>query len=238
LQEALALYQRVRSPAGEAVCRQFLGMTLTALGALDRGRRQLEAGLAVAQTSTMRSHVSIRLNAALARNRLDAGDIAAARHCSEQGLALAELHQRCICNASLACVAAASFAFTGDVRRAEELAAWANELAGQLTSPLFRCMAGQAGAMVAALQDHWSLAFEQLDVARAQAERHGFPYELARVHLARSFVHLQRAAVGDRLAATQLAGAAGRQLLRLGARAAVAQTRSSLRFLLDQSRRA
>jgi len=57
LQEALALYQRVRSPAGEAVCRQFLGMTLTALGALDRGRRQLEAGLAVAQTSTMRSHV-------------------------------------------------------------------------------------------------------------------------------------------------------------------------------------
>ena len=232
------LYQRVRSPAGEAVCRQILGMTLTALGALDRGRRQLEEGLAVAQTSSMRSHVSVRLYAALARNRLDAGDITAARHYSEQGLALAELHQHCICNAGLACVAAASFGLTGDLQRAEELASWANELAGQLTSPLFRCMAGQAGAMVAALQNNWSHAFEELNVARAQAEQYGFPYELARVHLARSFVHLRRAAAGDRMAATQLAGAAGRQLLRLGARAAVAQTRSSLRFLLDQSRRA
>ncbi|GEM_PF-1116709 len=235
LHEAISLFHRVDAPAGEAVSLQFLGMTESALGNLDEGRRRLEQGVVVAQRGAMRSHTLIRLYAALGRNRLDANDPAAARSYVDQGLALVEAHERCICNASIHCIATACLALTGDLARAEEMGKHALARASDLGSPFFLCMGYQANAMVYALLGRWDAAFQALDLARTQAEAIDLRYELARILLLRAFVHLRRRAVRDLPAATARMAEASQVLLSLGARASIAQARSSLGFLLEQS---
>jgi tetratricopeptide (TPR) repeat protein len=237
LTEAVALYHQVDAPAGEAVALQFLGMTHTALGDLDAGRRHLEHGIAVAQRGLMPSHTLIRLYAALGRNRLDANDAAGARAAAEAGLALIDRHAGCICNASIHTVAAVALALTGDLDRAAALGREALARADALGSPFFRCLAFQADAMIHALTGAWEPAFAALDQARLHAEAGGFPYELGRVLLLRAFVHTRRGGLRDLPAATALLAEAAPLFLRLGARAGAAQARSSLRFLRDQAAR-
>jgi tetratricopeptide (TPR) repeat protein len=213
LVDALALYQQVGAPAGQAVALQFLGMTATALGRLEEGRQHLERGVVVARRGTLWSHTLIRLYAALGRNRVDANDPVAARTYAEQGLEFVDVHGRCICNASIHCVASVAFCLTGDLYRAAELAEFALRGATTLDSPLFLCMAHQATALVRALSGEWNAAFEALDQARRHAEAVGLSYELG------------------------LLAEALPIFLRLGTRASAAQARSSLCFLHDQTRR-
>lgn len=237
LAAAVALYHRVGAAAGEAVSLQFLGMTETALGRLAAGRQRMEEGIAVAEVGTMRSHTLIRLYAALARNRIDANDPATARVYAEQGLALVEQHGRCICNASIYCVAAVALALTGDLDRAAALGEEALARATHLNSPFFLCMSHQARAMIFGQTGAWERAFHALDQARQHAHAATLDYEFGRVLLLRAFIHLQRRKAGDVRAATALMTEALPVFRRLGAQASAAQARSMLGFLRSQSRR-
>jgi ATP/maltotriose-dependent transcriptional regulator MalT len=237
LTEATALYRRVGAAAGAAVSLQFLGMTETALGRLEVGRQRMEEGVEAAEAGTMRSHTLIRLHAALARNRIDANDPAAARAYAERGLALVEQHGRCICNASIHCVAAVALALTGDLERAAALGEEALARATDLGSPYFLCMSHQARAMIAGQTGAWERAFDALNQARRQAEAASFAYEFGRILLLRAFIHMQRRGPGDLRAATTLMTEALPVFLRLGAQASAAQARSMLGFIRGQARR-
>ncbi|HEX5502995.1 MAG TPA: hypothetical protein VFW96_10255 [Thermomicrobiales bacterium] len=237
LTAAAALYRRVGAAAGEAVSLQFLGLTETALGRPEAGRQRMEAGVAAAEAGTMRSHTLIRLYAALARNRIDANDLAAARAYAERGLALVEQHGRCICNASIYCVAAAALALTGDLDRAAALGEEALARATDLGSPYFLCVSHQARAMIFGQRGEWAGAFAALDEARRQAAAATLAYEFGRVLLLRAYLHLRRREAGDVRAATALMAEALPIFRGLGAQASAAQARSMLGFLRGQARR-
>jgi hypothetical protein len=66
---------------GEALACQRLGVLQTAQGRLEAGRETLEEGAVVAERAVMRAHCLTRIYAAMARNRLEAGDLAAALTC-------------------------------------------------------------------------------------------------------------------------------------------------------------
>lgn len=233
--EAIGRYRQVDSSFGEAIGRQIRGAALTALGRLDDGRDELERGLALARHGALRSHVQIRLYAALCRNRIDANDADGARRYADAGLALTEEPSTCICYASFLPGAAVAYGISGDLARAEALGERAVAGAVEFDSPAFTCMALQATGIVHALAGEWDAARTDLDRAQALAQGHGFPYELARVLLAQSFVHIQRRDRGDLRAATRLMAEASTKLMRLGVRTSAAQMKASMGFLRAHS---
>jgi tetratricopeptide (TPR) repeat protein len=236
LTTAISLYDQVGSPSGEAMCRLVRGVTMTALGQLDEGHDDLQLGLAAAEHGTMSGHAMIRLYAGLGRNRIDANDAAGARYYADAGLALTQEPSTCICYASFHPVAAVAYGLTGEQERAAELGDIALANARDFGSPAFLCMAQQANGMVHALTGSWDQAFAALDEAQDLAERHNLPYERCRTLLLRSFVHMRRHKPRDLAAATRLTAEASPGLARLGARASVAQSRSSVGFLRDHLR--
>ncbi|MGH2557697.1 MAG: ATP-binding protein [Thermomicrobiales bacterium] len=234
LDEAIQLYRQVGSASGEAIALMMRGVTLTALGRLDEARQGMETGLEAAAHGTLRSHALIRLYAGLGRNRLDANDAIGAREYAERAMDLAEEPSDCICYAAFLPVATAAFALTGDLERASALGDRALAQARAINTPPLLCMAQQATAMAHAMTGRWDTAFAALDDARRLAEEHGFPYELGRTLLMRSFVHMQRRSGRDLAAASALTAEAWPILLRLGVRASAAQARSSLGFMRGQ----
>ncbi len=233
--QAIGFYHQVDSSFGEAIARMVRGVSQTAIGQLDKGRKDMERGMDLAQHGALSSHATIRLYAGLCRNRLDANDAEAARSYAEQGLALATEPSTCICYAAFLPGATAAFAVSGDLDHAAELGGRGLEEAHAFNSPATLCMAQQANAMVYAMTGSWAPAFDALDDARHLAEDHEFPYELARVLLLRSFVHMQRRTPRDLATATGLMAEASPLLVRLGVRASAAQLRSSMGFLRDHA---
>jgi hypothetical protein len=173
----------------------------------------------------------IRLYAGLGRNRLDANDAAGAREYADRSLDLAEEPSACICYAAVHPMATVAYALTGDLRSAAELGQRAVAQASVIGSAPLLSMAQQANALVYGLTGRWDEAFSALDEARHLAEAGGFPYELARTLLMRSFIHMQRRRPRDLAAASALTAEASPILLRLGVRASAAQARSSLSFM-------
>lgn len=235
LGNAIQYYETLDTPLGEALSRMVRGVSKTALGQLDAGRRDLERGIEIANRGPMRSHALTRLYAGMCRNRLDANDASGARFYAEAGLELTGEPSTCICYGSFLPGAAAAFAVTGDLDRADALARRALDVTQRFGSPAFLCMAYQSRAMVDALAGSWVPALDALEAAHRLAEDHDFPYELARVLLLRSFVHMQRRDRGDLSAATRLMAEASPPLVRLGVRASAAQLRSSMGFLLQNA---
>jgi DNA-binding SARP family transcriptional activator len=236
LTTAISLYDQVGSASGEAMCRLVRGVATTALGQLDEGLNDLELGLQAAKQGTMSGHAMIRLYAGLGRNRIDANDAEAARAYADAGLSLAHEPSTCICYASFHPVAAAAYALTGDLERASELGSIALAHARNFESPAFLCMAQQANAIVHAIAGTWEPAFTALDEAQELAEHHGLPYERCRTLLLRAFVHMRRGKPRDLATAARLTAEASPVLVRLGARAGFAQSRSSMGFLRDHLR--
>src|SRR5665811_1546998 len=103
-----------------------------------------------------------RLYAGMCRNRLDANDASGARFYAEAGLELTGEPSTCICYGSFLPGAAAAFAVTGDLDRADALARRALDVTQRFGSPAFLCMAYQSRAMVDALAGSWVPALDAL----------------------------------------------------------------------------
>lgn len=102
LRSAVATYRELGGASGECLSLQRLGVLLTAKGRIDEALELLDAGVRVAERSTMRSHALTRLYASIARNRLAAGDAEAADRALEQGHDEARRHGNCVtCSALL-----------------------------------------------------------------------------------------------------------------------------------------
>ena len=95
LRESSKIARQIGSGAIEALANQCLGLMLTAQGRLEAGLEILEDGLVAAKHATIRAHLMGRLYAAISRNRLAAGDLAAADLALAEGLARTENHGHC-----------------------------------------------------------------------------------------------------------------------------------------------
>jgi DNA-binding SARP family transcriptional activator/tetratricopeptide (TPR) repeat protein len=108
LRSAAELFRQSGATSGEAASLVRLGLLLTTLGRLEESRAVLHDALFVAERATMRSHVLLRLYAALASNHLAAGSPEAARDAIRDGLATQERWGRCVgCSRYLDAAAAA-----------------------------------------------------------------------------------------------------------------------------------
>jgi hypothetical protein len=105
LRKAAELFRQAGIASGEASSLVRLGSVLTAQRRFDEARAVLQDGLFVAERATMRSHVLVRLHAAIARNFLSSGEIESARAAVHEGFAAEERAGRCMgCHSFLVAV--------------------------------------------------------------------------------------------------------------------------------------
>lgn len=162
LRESIRLHRDIGAASGEALACQRLGDLLTARGQLDEARLVLDDGLIAAERALLRAHCLTRLYAALARNRLAAGDLAAADDALAQGLAMSRRHGSCTtCDALLLPAAVSVRTAQRDWPAAEEYCRQLEAAAQAYGSRTWLAMAQQARAELAAGQ-------QRLDEARAR----------------------------------------------------------------------
>jgi tetratricopeptide (TPR) repeat protein len=153
LRESIRLHREIGAASGEALACQRLGVLLTAQGHLDEARMILEEGLLVAEHALLRAHCLTRLYAALARNRLVAGDMASAAEALGHGLAMSERHGHCTtCDALLLPAAIGVRAAQKDWSAAEAFCQKLDEAAAEYGSRTWLAMARQARGELAAAQ--------------------------------------------------------------------------------------
>lgn len=178
LREAIALFRQIGAASGEALSRQKLGLLKTAQGQLEEGLEILEDGVVAAKQAIMRSHLLGRLHSSIARNRLQAGDLAAA----EQALALglSEDHGRCTICESLTLPAGVSLRITqGDLAAAETYCRQLDEAAAQYGSRTWLATARQARGELAAAQGDLETALAYYEEACTGFETARNEYEAA-----------------------------------------------------------
>jgi predicted negative regulator of RcsB-dependent stress response len=155
LRESIRLHREVGAASGEALACQRLGVLLTARGRLDEGKAIMEEGLIAAERALLRAHCLTRLYAALARNRLSAGDLAAADEALGQGLAMSQRHGHCTtCDALLLPAAISVRAAQHDWPAAEMFCRQLDEAAAEYGSRTWLAMARQSRGELAAAHDH------------------------------------------------------------------------------------
>ena len=105
----------------------------------------MQEGVVVAERAVMRAHCLTRLYAAMARNRLDAGDMPTAVQTLALGLAMSERHGNCTtCDALLLPVAVSVWIGQGNVEEAESFCTQLEEAAEQYRSRIWVATARQA----------------------------------------------------------------------------------------------
>ncbi len=128
-------------------------MLLTASGRLPEAQAILEEGLLAAEGALLRAHCLTRLQAALARNRLAAGDLAAADEALAQGLAMSDRHGHCTtCDALLWPAAIGVRAAQQDWPAAEAFCLKLDAAGAEYGSRTWAAMARQARGELAAAQ--------------------------------------------------------------------------------------
>lgn len=153
LHEAIELFHQIGAADGEALSYQRLGILLTAQGQLDEGLSALEDGIVAAKHAKLRAHLQGRLYAAMARNRLLAGDLTAADDALSLGLALTESHGHCaLCEALLLPVAVSVRIAQGDLAAAEDYCNQLDEATTRYGSHTWVALAAQARGELAATQ--------------------------------------------------------------------------------------
>jgi tetratricopeptide (TPR) repeat protein len=153
LRESVRLHREIGAASGEALACQRLGVLLTVRGHLDEAQAILDDGLVVAERALLRAHCLTRLYAALARNRLVAGDVLAADQALAQGLAMSQRHGHCTtCNALLLPAAIGVRAAERDWEAAEAFCRQLDEAAADYGSRTWQAMARQARGELAASQ--------------------------------------------------------------------------------------
>ena len=181
LRKAVERFRQVESACGEAISLQRLAVLLTARGELEESRTLLDEGLVIGGRAAMRSHCLTRIHAALARNRLAAGDRQAARSSLEEGLAEAARHGNCAtCSALLLPEAVRVALVWKDLDGAERYAAQLEDVARRYASRAWTAMAEQARSRVLAASGDLEAAFETSERARRAFDEIGAPYDAAR----------------------------------------------------------
>jgi len=204
LRESITLYNEIGAASGEALARQRLGVLLTAQGRLDEAMAILEEALLVAERAVMRAHCLARLYAAMARNRLTAGDLSEADQALYMGLTMSERHGNCTtCDALLLPVAVSVRVAQDELAEAAEFCRRLEQEAAGYGSQTWIAMARKARGELAAARGEHDAALEAFDKAIRGFRQAGFDYEAARCLSAAADVRRKRAATGDRQKATE-----------------------------------
>ena len=178
LREAVQLNRQLGAASGEALACQHLGVLLTARGQLDEALTILEEGLVAAEQASMRVHCLIRLYAAISRNRLLAGDLAAAGYTLSLGLSMSERHGHCCtCESLLLPVAVAVLIAQDDLAAAEEYCRQLDEAAARYGSRVWLALASQTRGELAAAQGDIEAALNHFRQAQAEFELAGNSYQ-------------------------------------------------------------
>jgi len=153
LHESIHLFRQIGAADGEALSCQRLGILQSAQGQLDKALSTLEDGVVAAKHAKLRVHIQGRLHAAIAQNRLLAGDLAAAAHALSLGQALTESHGQCpLCESLLLPVAVSLRIAEGDLAAAEAYCKQLNEATTRYGSHTWLALAAQAQGELAAAQ--------------------------------------------------------------------------------------
>jgi len=202
LRESIRLHREIGAASGEALACQRLGLLLTARGDLDSGLAVLEEGIVAAERALLRAHCLARLYAALARNRLEAGDADAADRALELGLAMSQRHGHChSCDALLLPVAVSVRVKQENLALAEDFCRRLEEASEQYASRIWVAMARQARAELAAAQGKLDQAVVGYHAAYENFTIANNAYEAARCLAALNVIRLRRRAPGDAQAA-------------------------------------
>ncbi len=204
LRESIALYSEIAAASGEALARQRLGVVLTARGQLDEARNVIEEGTIVAERAVMRAHCLARLYATMARNRLAAGDLAAADNALCLGLEMSERHGNCTtCDALLLPVAVSVRVAQNQLAAAGQFCRKLEVAASGYGSHTWIAMAQQAHGELAAAHGEHDEALHAFDDAIYHFRQAAFDYEAARSLIAAADVRSRRGAPGDAEKAAQ-----------------------------------
>jgi predicted negative regulator of RcsB-dependent stress response len=172
LHESIRLFQEIGAADGEALSYQRLGILLTAQGKLADGLSALEQGIVAAKHAKLRAHLQGRLYAAIARNRLLAGDVPAADDALSLGQALTESHGHCaLCEALLLPVAVSLRIAQGDLAGASEYCARLDEATTRYGSDTWVALAAQARGELAAAQGEAEAAAAHYTEARSHFQK-------------------------------------------------------------------
>lgn len=190
LHESIALFQQIGAADGEALSYQRLGILLTTQGKLDEGLTALEDGIIAAKHAKLRAHLSGRLYAAMARNRLLAGDLAAADHALSLGEALTASHGHCaLCEALLLPVAVSVRIAQGNLLAAETYCHQLDEATARYESRTWLALAAQARGELAGARGDTAAAIHFYTEARVGFEE-ASNHDAAR-RCAEALAHLQ-----------------------------------------------
>jgi predicted negative regulator of RcsB-dependent stress response len=212
LRESIQLYREIGAASGEALACQRLGVLQTARGQLDQGLATLDEGVVVAERALMRAHCLTRLYAAMARNRLAAGDLRTADQALALGLAMSARHGHCTtCDALLLPAAVSVRVAQGDLAAAEAFCAQLDAAAEQYASRMWVAMARQARGELAAAQGEIDQALRAYAEAQAEFAATAHAYEAARCLASAATLRLQRGAPDD----LELVGAAQAEAQRI-----------------------
>ena len=198
LRESIQLYRQIGAAVGEALACQRLGRLQTAQGQLDEGMSTLETGVVAAERADLRAHCLTRLYATMTRNRLIAGDLAAADRTLTFGLETSERHGHCSTCDSLLLPAAISVRIAqGDLDAAGAFYRQLEQASSRYGSGLWVAMARQArGEYLAACGD-LDDALTSYANALTGFQAAGYDYEVARCLLQSAEIRLNRRAPGD-----------------------------------------
>jgi tetratricopeptide (TPR) repeat protein len=198
LRESIQLYREIGAASGEALACQRLGVLQTARGQLEAGLATLEEGVLAAERALMRAHCLTRLYAAMARNRLAAGEVRAASQALDLGLAMSERHGHCTtCDALLLPAAVSVRVEEGDFAAAERFCRQLDEAAEQYGSRLWLAMASQSHGELAAASGRLDAALEYYNEAHTGFASAGNDYEAARCLDAIAKLHTARGTPDD-----------------------------------------
>ncbi|MGH3765195.1 MAG: BTAD domain-containing putative transcriptional regulator [Pseudonocardiaceae bacterium] len=184
LERSVRLARSVGAGQGEVIGSQRLGLLETATGRFDEAHTRLRAAVATARASPsfqVRHHSFTRTFAALAQNRLQAGELAAAVGYLQEAATILQDTGDCItCDGLIHPVAVPIYLATGETERAEAACGRTEALAVS-----FRGRARAAGAhhvrgLVAAKSGDLPLARTCLSAAAATFDELAQPYDAAR----------------------------------------------------------
>jgi predicted negative regulator of RcsB-dependent stress response len=214
LLESIELYRSIGAASGEALACQRLGVLQTAQGRLEAGRETLEEGAVVAERAVMRAHCLTRIYAAMARNRLEAGDVAAADDALASGLQMSERHGHCAtCEALLLPVAVSVRLAQQSFDAAKSFCRQLEQAAEEYASATWLAMADQAKGEVAAASGDLTTALTGYRAAYEKFSAANYAYEAARCLDSLAELYRRRDHKGDP-AKAQVARSEARQIFR------------------------
>jgi tetratricopeptide (TPR) repeat protein len=198
LHESIQLYRDIGAASGEALAWQRLGVLQTARGQYAAAMTSFEEGIMVAEQAIMRAHCLTRIYAAMARNRLAAGDLTAANEALELGLTMSRRHGHCTtCDALLLPAAVSVRTAQGDFAAAEKFCQRLDEAAQEYASRGWVAMAYQSRGELAAAQDDFDKALGCYIAAQRAFIGANNQYEAARCLTAIANLRLTRQAPND-----------------------------------------